>query len=126
WWGLDRATVRARRLLLAVAASFGLLVIAGAAAIVLALQAAGAEGWVTHTLEVRQLNEAVFARIQDATLGERGYLITEDRRYLAQFEAAKSDAPKLLAQLADLTRDNEEAQRRVGDLRRATDAQLKE
>ena len=96
WLGLDLVP-GAGRLSVAVAASFGLLLVAGAAAIVLALQAADAERWVTHTLEVRRLNQALFARVQDATLGERGYLITEDPRYLAQFDAAKADAPRLAA-----------------------------
>jgi len=41
-------------LVLALVASLGLLLAAGAAAIVLANDAAEAERWVTHTLEVRR------------------------------------------------------------------------
>jgi signal transduction histidine kinase/CheY-like chemotaxis protein len=111
---------------MALIASFGLLIVAGGATIVLALQSAAAERWVTHTLEVRRQNQALLVRVQDATLGERGYLITEDRRYLSQFEAAKDDAPRLESRLGDLTRDNPVAQGRVAELRRAMFAQLGE
>src|SRR5438094_7785263 len=76
-------------------ASFGLLIVAGCASIVLALQAADAEQWVAHTLEVRRLNEALLARVQDATLGERGYIITLERRYFDHFVAAETDALRL-------------------------------
>jgi len=106
------------------ATSFGLLLAAGAAAILLANQAAEAERWVTHTLEVRRINQAVFVRVQGATLVERGYLITEDNRYLAAFEAAKAGLPLLEARLRDLTRDNAAAERQVAELHRAILAQM--
>ena len=124
--GLDVVVPGARRLVLAVVASFGLLLVAGTAAFVLANQAADAESLVAHTLEVRRLNEALFAKVQDATLGERGYLITQDHRYLTQFETAKADIPQLMVRLHDLTRDNPAAHPRVENLGRAIQAQLGE
>jgi signal transduction histidine kinase/CheY-like chemotaxis protein len=126
WFGLDVVVPGARRLVIAVVASFSLLLVAGVAAMVLAIQAGDAERWVNHTLEVRRVNQMLFARIQDATLGERGYLITEDHRYFSQFEAAKADAPRLVARLGDLTRDNAATQRRIADLQRAIRAQMGE
>jgi signal transduction histidine kinase/CheY-like chemotaxis protein len=126
WMGLDVVVPGAKRLAIAVVASFGLLLVAGAAAIVLAVQAGDAERWVNHTLEVRRLNQALFARIQDATLGERGYLITEDHRYFSQFEAAKADAPRLEIRLRELTRDNGIAQRQIAELQNAIRAQMGE
>src|ERR1700741_3082898 len=56
WMGRDDVIPGARRLAVAMATSFGLLLAAGAAAILLANQAAEAERWVTHTLEVRRIN----------------------------------------------------------------------
>jgi len=124
--GLDNVVPGARRLTLAVVASFVLLLVAGVAALVLANQAADAERWVTHTLEVRRLNQALFARVQDATLAERGYLITEDDRYLAQYADAKAVAPRLLSHLRELTGYNSTAGPRIDDLDRATQAQIGE
>ena len=124
--GLDSVVPGARRLTLAVVVSFVLLLVAGVAALVLANQAADAERWVTHTLEVRRLNQALFGRVQDATLAERGYLITEDDRYLAQYADAKAVAPRLLSHLRELTGDNSTAGPRIDDLDRATQAQIGE
>jgi signal transduction histidine kinase/CheY-like chemotaxis protein len=126
WFGLSVVVPGAKRLAVAVVVSFGLLLAAAAAAIVLANQAADAERWVTHTLEVRRLNQALLGRVQDATLGERGFVITEDRRYLGQFEAAKADAPRLETRLRDLTRDNGRAHARIENLHRAIQAQMGE
>ena len=126
WLGLDVGVSGAKRLTIAVVTSFGLLLVAGAAAFVLANQAARAERLVAHTLEVRRVNQALFAKVQDATLGERGFLITEDERYLAQFERAKGDVPLLLARLRDLTRDNPAAGPRLDNFERGIRAQLAE
>jgi len=126
WLGLDVGVSGAKRLTIAVVMSFGLLLVAGAAAFVLANQAARAERLVAHTLEVRRVNQALFAKVQDATLGERGFLITEDERYLAQFERAKGDVPLLLARLRDLTRDNPAAGPRLDNFERGIRAQFAE
>lgn len=91
------------------AASFGLLLVASGAAIVLALQAADAAQWVAHTLEVRRLNQTLFAKVQDATLRERGYLTTEDPRYFDLFQTTKIEVPRLERQLQVLTHENAEA-----------------
>jgi signal transduction histidine kinase/CheY-like chemotaxis protein len=124
--GLDVGVPGARRIAVALVGSFGLLMAAAVAAIVLAIQAADAGLWVTHTLEVRRQNQALFAEIQDATLGERGYLITQDRRYLAQFEAAKAQVPRTKARLRTLTRDNDITRRKLIELDRAVAAQISE
>lgn len=126
WFGLDNVVPGARRLAVALLASFALLILAIGVAIALTIQAADAERWVRHTLEVRQQNQALFVTVQDATLGERGYLITEDRRYLAQFNAAKAAAPPLEEHLRRLTSDNPAAQGRLVVLHRAIAAQMGE
>jgi len=107
-------------------ASFSLLILAVVAAMVLSSLAAAAEGWVRHTLDVRRLNQALFATVQDATLGERGYLITQDPRYLAQFHAAKAEVPELELRLQALVYDNAAARQRVARLSQAIGAQVAE
>jgi signal transduction histidine kinase/CheY-like chemotaxis protein len=116
----------ARRTSVALLACFGLLIVAGLAAIVLSTQAAEAERWVAHTLEVRRLNQALFTKVEDATLDERGYLITQDRRYFRLFQAAEADAPRLEARLRGFTADNPAVQRQIGQLHGAVAAQLGE
>jgi signal transduction histidine kinase len=124
--GFEAAIPGARRLAWAVAASFSLLLAAGIAAAVLALQAADAERWVTHTLEVRRVNQALLADVQEATLGERGYLITRDPRYLQQFQSAKAAVPQSVTRLRDLTRDNPAARPLIDRLQQAAEAQVRE
>lgn len=126
WARLDGVMPGARRLTLAVAGSFLLLIVGGIATIFLAIQAGLAERWVTHTLEVRRLNEALLVKVQDATLGERGYLITGDRRYLRQMDSAEAETPRMIAQLRGLTQDNPAARPRVADLEQRVQAQFQE
>ncbi|HEY2178203.1 MAG TPA: ATP-binding protein [Caulobacteraceae bacterium] len=115
-----------RRPPLALAGGFAALIIAGIAAIVLSLQAADAERWVAHTLEVRRLNQALFTRVEDATLDERGYLITQDKRYFRLFQSDKAAAKRLEGQLKAFTADNPVVQARIAGLDRATEAQIGE
>ena len=48
--------------------------------------------------------------------GQRGYLITGDRKYLETYKAAAAQIHEQLAQLHDLTVDNPQQQRRVARL----------
>ena len=114
----------ARDLAAALYASFALLFLASIAAFVVSQQSQTAEGWVAHTLEVRRINQALYVAVQDATLGERGYLITNDRGYLAQYERAKAAVPVLDARLAGLARDNPAAEARISALREAARGQI--
>ncbi|HXV00386.1 MAG TPA: CHASE3 domain-containing protein [Caulobacteraceae bacterium] len=105
---------------------FGLLILAGVATLILADQAANAERWVAHTREVQAVNQHLFTKVEDATLAERGFLITRDDRYLRLFLAAAAGAPPLEARLASLTTDNPDARTRVAAVRRAAEAQIVE
>jgi signal transduction histidine kinase len=105
---------------------FALLALAAVSAIVLSFQAADAERWVDHTLEVRNANQIVLTEVQDATLGERGYLITHDERYLTQYRRAVGALPAAEGRLRWLSRDNADAGPRLDRLHAAITAQLRD
>jgi CHASE3 domain sensor protein len=55
---------------------------------------------------------------KDAETGQRGYLLTEDPKYLEPYGAAKSALRAKLDKIADLTADNPRQQSRIAMLRR--------
>lgn len=95
-------------------------------AVVVALVAAGAlwsghiaiqqDGWVQHTLQVKIDLAAVSQRLTDAETGERGYIITGDRRFLAPYQGAADDVDGGLGDLRGLTIDNPVQTPRVDSL----------
>jgi len=75
------------------------------------------EAWQVHTLKVLVTTESLMGAANMAIRGERGYLITGEDRFLNPFRAGRRDGPRLLAQLAEQTRDNPVQQRHIADLR---------
>jgi signal transduction histidine kinase/ActR/RegA family two-component response regulator len=95
---------------LPLALGFILLFLAGGAAIVGAFMAADAERWFAHSLQVRQAETQLFSTVQDAEIGQRGYLLTGDTAYLGPFDQARTALPRLQARLHQLVQDNPEQQ----------------
>ena len=95
-------------------------------AVVVALVAAAAlwsghiailqDGWVQHTMQVRLELAAVSQRLSDAETGERGYIITGDRRFLAPYQGAGDDVDRGLDDLRALTIDNSVQTPRIDSL----------
>jgi signal transduction histidine kinase/ActR/RegA family two-component response regulator len=79
---------------------------------------------VVHTFEVITTAQRLERTIQDAERGQRGYLLTDDRRYLAPYEEAIGQIPTLEDQLRRLTSNDAERQRRQSILRQQVDARL--
>jgi methyl-accepting chemotaxis protein len=73
--------------------------------------------WVAHTHEVLAQAELVLSKLQDTEIGQRGYLLTNSKPYLKPYSDALQKIPPILAELQRLTADNENQQRRIGDLR---------
>ncbi|MHB8528717.1 MAG: CHASE3 domain-containing protein [Caulobacteraceae bacterium] len=67
---------------------------------------ARARYWVAHTHRVIEQNQAVFLLVEQAESSERGYLLTQDRRYLAPFAGALAKIPRAEASLATMVSDN--------------------
>ncbi|MEO7455301.1 MAG: CHASE3 domain-containing protein [Gemmatimonadaceae bacterium] len=72
---------------------------------------------VRHTEEVLSANASALAHLQDAETGERGYLITRDRRQLEPYRMGRDSAALELARLGLLTADNDRQQRTLAGLK---------
>ncbi|HEY5106940.1 MAG TPA: CHASE3 domain-containing protein, partial [Caulobacteraceae bacterium] len=79
---------------------------------------------VGHTHRVIEQNQALFSLIQDAETGERGYLLTQDRTYLAPFVSASGAIPIAERRLARLVLDNPPQRARVADLNGVVSSRL--
>ena len=75
-----------------------------------------AEQRVAHTREVEGSLHALLSNLQEAETGQRGYLLTGDRAFLAPYERAVGAHDARVLRPAVLTRDNPEQQRRLAAL----------
>ena len=110
----------------AIVAGFALLAAAGTGAIIMAVGAAEAENWATHSMEVRHAVAALFSTVQSAEEGQRGYLLTSDQDYLAPYEQAQERLPALKTQLSQLVADNPAQLARLGDIDAAIQRKMRE
>ena len=105
---------------------FCLLAFAGLASIVGTIMSANAGWWLTHSLEIRQVQADLFSAVQDAETGQRGYLLTGDLNYLAPLEGSRARIGSLEAKLQRLTRDEPPQQARLDRLGVLIDAKMNE
>jgi PAS domain S-box-containing protein len=84
------------------------------------------QGWVFHTQQVLlELNETE-SLLKDAETGQRGFLYTNDPKYLKPFRDGVSAVDKHIDTLSELTSDNLRQQGRIQELRRLSDAKIDE
>lgn len=76
-----------------------------------------AAGWVAHTHKVRSGIADVLQSLTDAESAQRGYILTGDRHFTAEVEAAKARAITTLQVVDELTADNPQQQARIDTLR---------
>jgi signal transduction histidine kinase/ActR/RegA family two-component response regulator len=81
---------------------------------------------VIHTFEVIRTAQQLDRALQDAERGQRGYLLTNDRKYAAPYEEAISRIPVLEEQLRRMTADNADQQKRLFRLQHEIDTKLAE
>ncbi len=62
--------------------------------------------WVTHTHEVLRALEATLSTLKDAETGQRGWLLTNDDKYLKPYERAVQQVDHDLAAVKALVADN--------------------
>jgi PAS domain S-box-containing protein len=86
----------------------------------------GNQAWVVHTQQVRFELSETESLIKDAETGQRGFLYTEDQKYLADYSRATGQVDSHLANLAALTSDNLRQQARVAELTSLVHAKLAE
>jgi len=82
------------------------LIIGAISFIVVAQQQHDANGWVDHSLLVRNAASRVLRYQTDAAASVRGYLLTGNVDYLAPAESAEQDSTTALIQLQTLVNDN--------------------
>jgi PAS domain S-box-containing protein len=108
--------------------ALGLAIILGVG--ILSYQSVGqmreADKWVAHTHQVLEESEKVLSVLKDAETGQRGFILTDEERYLEPYNAAAGEIKKDLDTLASLTQDNRDQQESIRQLRILTDAKLKE
>ncbi len=62
--------------------------------------------WVEHTHQVLGASESLLSHLVDAETGQRGYLLTGDRSYLAPYDTGLAASDGDYARLLELTADN--------------------
>jgi signal transduction histidine kinase len=88
--------------------SAGFLVLVGISAlsVVLVTQSRKDSGWVVHTVEAENQLNTLLLEIRRAESATRGYLLTSEPRFLADYQSVTLSVLPDLDKLADLTIDN--------------------
>ncbi len=81
---------------------------------------------VTHSHDVIVALDRLLSNAQDAETGQRGFLLTNDEKYLEPYNAAVRAIPAMLDEIGQLTSDSPAQQARVAELRRRVEAKLVE
>ena len=82
--------------------------------------------WVFHTQQVLLELGRTESLLKDAETGQRGFLYTNDPKYLKPFREGVSEVEKHIDNLSRLTSDNPQQQGRIPELRRLSDAKIDE
>ncbi|MBK1838230.1 CHASE3 domain-containing protein [Azospirillum sp. YIM B02556] len=112
---MSGSTVTRRALLMLLAAALALLAI-----IVMSGWLADStrqySGSLSRMTALRVAAGTLLSQLQDAEIGQRGYLLTEDRRYLKPYEAADAAVESTIARLRELADGNADELRIVDRL----------
>ncbi len=106
------------------AAAFALVLVAGAAAVYMALRSTDADRLVTQSYMVRQVATRLLSTLQDAETGQRGYLLTNDESYLEPYNSARDTLDRVLDALVEQTAGDPDQTARVLALRPLVDTRL--
>jgi len=69
--------------------------------------------WVVHTLDVLYNTERVIGTVRDIEVGQRGYALTGNLRFLEPYTAARQEVDIHFKNLLELTKDNPGQQNRI-------------
>jgi len=81
---------------------------------------------ITHSHDVIVALDELLSSAQDAETGQRGFLLTNNERYLEPYNAAVRAIPPKLNEIEQLTLDNPAQRPRIAALRQDVDAKLAE
>lgn len=95
------------------AVGLGFVLAAATAVAVLVARSNEADRLVSHTFEVQQEAHNLLSELRTAENGQRGYVLTQNDRYLKPVEAAIAKVPGLVEGLRKKTADNPSQQARL-------------
>jgi PAS domain S-box-containing protein len=84
------------------------------------------ERLVAQTHEVIAELEALLSTLKDAETGQRGYLLTEDEKYLQPYEEALNRVQTIVGHVKELTSDNPDQQARFAVIEKKIPARIDE
>lgn len=105
-------------------AAFVVLVAISLASIYWLNRARDDAAWVAHTLEVENNISLALVQIRRAESAERGYLLTDQKEFLDEFEEAASAILPRLQTLQQQTKDNAEQQQALREIMRLSESRL--
>ena len=108
------------------AAGFLVLVAISALSVILVDRAREDNAWVVHTVEVENQVSTLLLRVRTAESGARGYLLTEQSRFLDEHQAAAANVPADIDRLIKLTGDNAKQVENIRQLRASVQERLDE
>ena len=73
--------------------------------------------WIVHTHEVIESLDHIIKNLDDAETGQRGYLLTEEERYLEPYKLATVKINEDIDELQELTGDNPVQQKNIDELK---------
>jgi len=72
--------------------------------------------WVNHSHQVIETTQALMNEVLNVESGQRGYMLTQDTRYLDNYEAGKAALPALMTRLQSLVAGSPDQQKRADKL----------
>jgi signal transduction histidine kinase/ActR/RegA family two-component response regulator len=102
-----------RRILWLSVLSFILILVAGGAAVYLAVRSAETEEAIFQGTELRRTARSLFVELLNAETGQRGYLLTSENQYLEPYLKAQGMSESLLGKLHGVTADDDNQQQRI-------------
>lgn len=75
-----------------------------------------AKRWESHTQQVLLTTESLLSQLKDAEVGQRGYLLTNDRRYLQPYDDAIQVVDQTMDRLQGLVKDDPSQKHRLSEI----------
>ncbi len=105
-------------------ASFAMLLVAGFAAIAMAMRAHEVDNHIVATIATHRAANDVLRAIQNAETGQRGYLLTGETTFLEPYRESETALPASIEQLHNLLKDNPEQNATLSSLTSALTARV--
>ncbi|MGJ0505493.1 MAG: CHASE3 domain-containing protein [Methylocystis sp.] len=103
--------------LFGIALGFAVLALASYVAVHAEYQRREAGAWLRHTIWVQSDLHQLYALLQTAESGQRGFILTQDERYLESCTEATRKVPLVLDRLSERVRDNPKQLEAIAEMR---------